>query len=487
MSLVLAVLVAYPLLGGEPDQALYTVRSGRQVGQLDRVTVLWEASGDLVRRGGAKAEKTEKIPMNLVCRRQYCEKTLELPAAAQAGSAAAPATAEHWRGVRWYEDAEANMKLRNTSHRVVLASQRRLIALEITPPVVSRFCPAGPLTSDELELIQTTGDSLPLDALLPTEPVPIGGKWKPSTELMAVLLDLEDVKSSTVEAVLKEVTPQVARIELIGRVEGTREGAVDRNELAAKCRFDRASRRIDWFAMKVKQQRDISPVEDGLDMEALVKIRVLPAATCEELRDDALQKLPLRPTEALCRLLYVPEEGGWQLLHDRAWFRVDHARDLDVFRRVAHGRDLGMCKISPLPKVAPAKLISLLQFQAEVRESLGKSFGEMIEAGESSNEVGCRVYRVVVVGRDGETPARWHYYLISDAEGRQVAFALRIDESKAEAFGQADEGLVRTFRFTAAAAAGQPAASPAAAPTPPASPSAAEHGTNSAPASSSGG
>jgi hypothetical protein len=477
--LTLAVLTAGPLWGGEGQAPLYTIRSARQIGQLDRVTVLMEGSGDLLPRVGLRGAKSASIPMSVVCKRQYHEKTLELPGDPRAG-----APTERWRGVRWYEEAEATMKLRDTSHRAVLTPPRRLIAVEIAPPVVTRFCPAGPLTLDDLELVQTVGDSLPLDALLPAEPVQVGQKWKPADDLLAVLLDLEEVKSNTVETLLKEVTPQVARLELAGRVEGTREGAANRIELAAKCRFDRSTGRVDWFAMKFKQQLDISLVEDGLDMEALVQIRVLPAESCEHLRDDALRNLPLRPTEALCRLLFSPEEGGWQLLHDRSWFRVDHGRDLDVFRRIDRGRDLGICKISPLAKVAPEKLISLGQFQAEVRQSLGKNFGEIVEAGESSNEAGCRVYRVVVTGRDGELPARWHYYLVSDELGRQVAFALRIDESKAEAFGKADELMIRSFRFTAAAASHPPAAGtrpgrgPAAGPLPPSSPAAAGRGTN---------
>jgi hypothetical protein len=486
--LTLAVLAVGPLWGGEGQAPLYTIRSARQIGQLDRITVLLEASGDLLRRAGPQATKAGRIPMSLACKRQYQEKTLELPGDPRAG-----APAECWRGVRWYEEADATLKLRDTSHRAVLTPPRRLIAVEIAPPAVTRFCPEGPLTLDELELVQAVGDSLPLDGLLPGEPVPVGRKWKPSDDLLAVLLDLEEVKSNTVEMLLKEVTPQLARLELAGRVEGTREGAADRIELAAKCRFDRATARIDWFAMKVREQLDVGLVADGLELEALVQIRIVPHGNCARLQDDALRNLPLRPTEALCRLLYAPEEGGWQLLHDRSWFRVDHARDLDVFRRIDRSRDLGLCKISPLAKVAPEKLISLGQFQAEVRQSLGKNFGEIVEAGESSNEAGCRVYRVVVTGRDGELPARWHYYLVSDELGRQVAFALRFDESKADAFGKADEAMIRSFRFTAAAASHPPAAGtrpgrdPAAGPPPPSSPAAAGRETNPARETADGG
>ncbi|MGA2067136.1 MAG: hypothetical protein ABSG86_19320 [Thermoguttaceae bacterium] len=436
---LLAVLAVGPLPAGEAEGPLSTIRSVRQVGQIDRVTVLLEASGDLLERAGPRAEKIERTRIDLTCKREYYEKTLELPGGPTNGR----------RGVRWYQEAEAAWKERDKPQRRVLAPGHRLIGLDITPPAATRFCPTGALTLDELELVRALGDSLPLDALLPSEPVPVGRKWKTADDLLAVLLDLEQIKTNTVETLLKEATPHLVRLELAGRVEGMREGAADRIELAGKCRFDRATGRIDWFAMKVKEQMDISLVERGLDVEQLVRIRVLPEQACEQLGDDALRDLSLRPTEALCRLLYRPADGGWQMLHDRSWFCVSHARDLDLFRRIDHGQDLGLCKISPLGKVAPEKLISLEEFQAEVRQSLGKNFGQIAEAAQSSNEAGCRVYRVAVTGRNGEVPVRWHYYLVSDELGHRAVFALPIAEDKAEAFGKADEAMIQTFRFDA--------------------------------------
>ncbi|MGA2617340.1 MAG: hypothetical protein ABSF26_07005 [Thermoguttaceae bacterium] len=48
---------------------------------------------------------------------------------------------------------------------------------------------------------------------------------------------------------------------------------------------------------------------------------------------------------------------------------------------------------------------------------------------------------------DGDVPARWHYYHVSDEPGHQAALAFRIGQRRLEAFGAADEQFVGSLRF----------------------------------------
>ena len=121
------------------------------------------------------------------------------------------------------------------------------------------------------------------------------------------------------QTTLKEVTPEFARLELAGRVEGKLFGAVNQITLKAKCRFDRHGERIDWFAMGLQQTRDVSVVESGLDWTFQVKVRITPSANSEELSEKALDGLPLKPTEELLRVQYQMDRAGIELTHDRAW------------------------------------------------------------------------------------------------------------------------------------------------------------------------
>ena len=176
---------------------------------------------------------------------------------------------------------------------------------------------------DELELVTAVGESLRLDQLLPGKPVKIGESWKIPDDTVALLLGLEEITSNSVQMVLNEVTPEFARFELAGQVEGKLYGAGNQIGLTAKCRFDRRTGRIDWFAMRLKQSRDIGVVEDGLDATVLVQIKINRLETSEKLSDAALADLPLKPTDDLTLVRYLQSGGGCQLTHDRSWFLID--------------------------------------------------------------------------------------------------------------------------------------------------------------------
>ena len=444
----LLALIVFLLFTGESlysyegDTATYSFQSNRRVGQIDQVNTVVEVKGEVTKRVDSRAdpkgEKTEKVDLNVVCNRDYDEKTLEMPSG----------PGKRWRSVRYYQRAEGVVKEGKATTKPALRPDRRLIGVETTLVRITPFSPGGPLNDDDLEVLNTVGgNSIPLDGLLPGTPVAVGQKWKPSNEILALLADLEEITSSTVEIVLKEVTADVARLELSGRLDGKCYGAANQIELKAKCRFDRKTERIDWFAMRVKQQREIGPIEAGLDVAVLLQMKISPKAASEALSDAALNGVALVPTDALCAVEYESPEGGWRLLHDRLWFQVDHYRDLDVFQRMDHGQEIALCKISPLAKVDLAKRVPLAQFRDDVRQALGNNFGEFLDASELTNGANYRVLRVIVKGSDGKVPARWEYYHVSDDLGRQTAFAFRMEETRVEEFGKAGGQLVDSLRF----------------------------------------
>jgi hypothetical protein len=309
------------------------------------------------------------------------------------------------------------------------------------------FSPRGTLTSDELDLIDAPGNTLLLDGFLPGKPVGVGEKWKPAEKLLAMILQLDEVRRSDVECALKDVTPAVARIELSGRLSGSVHGVPCQLEIKAKCRFDRRINRIDWFAMLIDDKREVSDVEPGLDVVARLEVRISPKRESKELSPRALAGLPLKPAPELCRLLCRPPDGDWQLTHDRCWFLVDSRRDRAALRMMAQGADLAQCNVSALPTVAVERLPTLKQFQDDVRHALGKSFGQFVEASQCAGETNDRIYRVVVKGEVSGVPLQWHYYLVANRHGRQAALTFTLKEQNLGAFGEAGDRLVRSLRF----------------------------------------
>ena len=433
-----SLAVALPsLLRAAPDDTkTYTFASQRQVGHLDHVNIVLEASGDVLVKSDT-GEKPNREEVGISYRRDYEEKTLQLPTP----------TEKTLRGVRYYREASVTGKKGSVELNPTLRPESRLVAVEIAGGKETLFSPAGPFNWDELELVATVGESLFLDQLLPEKPVKIGDQWSISNDTIALLLGLEEITSNSVQMALSEVTPEVARFELNGQVEGRLYGAGSQFSLKGKCRFDRRTGRIDWFAMRFKQSRDIGVVEDGYDATFLVQTKITRLETSEKLSDAALAELSLKATDALTLIRYLHSRGGCQLTHDRSWFLVGATRDYDEFHRLDRGQDLGLCRISPEPQVDVAKLPNLEQFKEIVQKSLGERLGEFLELSQAETPAHLRILRVRAKGKDEEVPVRWFYYLVSDPEGREVTFSFRVEEKRLESFGRADEQLVHSLRF----------------------------------------
>jgi len=427
------------LLPAADEPPSYEFHCMRKIGQLDHANVQLDANGDLLVKSttGSGQEKPQRQEVGLSCRRDYDEKTLQLPSDGDKTLHAA----------RYYHDAEAKLHKGTLALTPSLRSDRRLIDVEINGPKVTPFSPRGPLNVDELELLSAVGDALPLDQLLPDKPVKVGDSWSVPDETLAVLLGLDEVTLNSVQATLKEVTPEFGRFELSGKAEGKLYGAMNQITLKAKCRFDRQAQRIDWFAMGLQQSRDPSVVESGLDWSFQVKVRITPLETSEELSDKALTDVPVKPSDELLRVQYELGGGEIQLTHDRAWFLTGHYSDQDEFHRLDHGQDIGLCKVASQPQISVAKLPTAPQFQEIVRKALDKSFGEVLEVSQAENAAHLRIVRVAVKGKDGEVPVRWFYYHVSDPEGRQVTLTFRVEEKNLEAFGRADDAMVQSVRF----------------------------------------
>ena len=374
-------LAAPCLLHADPAES-YAIASNRQVDSIDHVNILVEANGDVLSRPSS-GEKVERQTVSLTCRRDYDEKTLQLPVAAD----------KTLRGVRYYHEASATLKKAAVEQKPTLRPESRLVGVEIVGAKETLFSVKGPFNWDDLDLVATVGESLAVDQLLPAKNVKIGESWKASDDTLAILLGLEEITSNSVQVTLKELTPEFARLELNGHLEGRLYGADNRMDVTAKCRFNRQSNRIDWFAMRLKQTRDSGIVEDGLDWTVLVQIKISGLKTSKNLSDAALAGLPLNATDDLTAVRYLQSGGGCMLTHDRSWFPIDRSRDHDELRRLDHGQDIGLCTISAAPQVAVAKLPNLEQFQGIVQGLPGMKSAEVFETGHAETPASLRILR----------------------------------------------------------------------------------------------
>ncbi len=368
----------------------------------------------------------------------YDERTLEY-ASADAGPL---------RSIRCYQKATVTIRPDTDSEQHTLRDQRMTIGVLIEPPHASLYSPAGPLTRDELDLVDLFGSSLLLDRLLPDKAVAVGESWKHSSNLVGALLGLDVVAQSDLQSTLVSVAQGVARLEMSGHVEGAIEGASSSIDVKAKYRFQLDTGRITWFGILVKIDNSIGPAGPGLEGTARVQMTIVPDASAPRLTDAALKDLALKPAPELLQLAYESPAGGWRLLHDPRWFLIRDQKELAILKLIDKGELLAQCNIASLPNAVPGKTVTLDEFQGDVRKALGKNFKSLIEAGQRSNGLGYQVSHVVAEGVEQDLPIRWLYYLVADKYGRQVVFIFTVETRLLPRFNRADEALLAAVRLT---------------------------------------
>ncbi len=303
-----------------------------------------------------------------------------------------------------------------------------------------------------MDAIDIPINSLLLDRLLPAGPIAIGQSWSPDKGLMAAMLGLDEIEKSTVQCALKEVTDDAVRFEIAGKVEGSVNGASSEIELKGRFRLDPRSNRVDWLGMLIKEDRQPGPVADGVDAVSRLQMLVSPAKESAELADAAVKNIDLKPSPDSTALSYEFPGGECRCKYDRKWY-TDKASG--IMRLMDRGVLAGQCNLALLPKRDPNRLVSLEDFQEDVRKALGDNFGEFVAAAQSVDQAGHRVLRVVAEGAvpaktDGKPdniPIRWIYYHVADREGRQAALTFTVEREHVERFADADRPIVESVRF----------------------------------------
>lgn len=437
-------MLALPVLASSLHTAQagesYTLSHKSKVGEVTRVQVQLKVGGD-VRL--AALGKTRDLPMGVDAKLTYDERLMAVD----------NTTAGAFRAFRHYGEAEAAITVDKGSVKPSLDPQHSLMAVDTGKLGTKIFCPTSSITREELDLVDLPGNSLLINQLLPTEPVAVGGSWKHSDQSIAGILGLEAISFSDVQSVLVDVASGKASITLSGAVQGAIGGVSTEMELKAKYDYDLTQKRITWFALLIKEQRKVGHVGPGLDVVAKLIMTVSPIAESKPLTLDALRTLSTTPTPEAMKLTYLPQTGAWRFLHDRSWYVTSDEKDVVVLRMVERGELIAQCNVSPLPPAATGKAPALDQFQQDVQRSLGKNFGQWINATETTDSAGSKVYRVVASGLVSALPVQWIYYQITGADGGRISLAFTLESDLADSFGTADKDLVSTIRFSSPTAA----------------------------------
>ncbi|MBC8353912.1 MAG: hypothetical protein H8E66_18100 [Planctomycetes bacterium] len=403
------------------------------------VHLVIEVTGDL--KLNADGKQVSRVPMRVSGSSRYDERTL------RPGSGSTSK-----RDARFYREAEATIAIGESRLKMRLNEDRRLVLADLASTKLTLYSPLGPLTRDELELIQTQGSSSLLDRLAPATPVAIDTTWTHEAKDLALLLGLDAIAQTDVTSTLRQVEGDVAIIDMSGKVSGAIDGVASDIQLKAKYNISLSSHRVTWLAMSIREDRAIGHATPGFVVTARVRVEINEQPTSSELSVSLLNELPLDLNSGSTLLRFDSTVSGFSLLHARDWQVMVDRHDVTILRMIDQGELIAQCNISSLPDLPAGKRVQLPQFQADIEKALGKTFGQFVEASQGKNESGQRVLRAVVSGLASELPIQWIYYHISDDKGRQAAMVFTMDAKVVEKFGGEDQSIVGTFEFIKRAA-----------------------------------
>lgn len=439
---VLGLLTVYPAV---VTRAAVDLSPRRTAEDFSQVAVELEVGGHLkVRDAGTDAGEEKRLPLSVRATLDYQE--WQVPAD----------LASHWvgdadgarLGMRYYDRAEAVIKVDDGGNDPRLPDDRRLVLVRTGEPAAAGFwCPAGHLDRDERDLIDVVGNSLALNALLPDEPVAETDAWQQDDDTMGSLLGLDSVAVCEVQCVIEKSNARYAQIRLAGVVHGSVDGAATEIDLQGVYLFDRQQRRITKLNLAVKEKRTIGDVTPGLDVVAKLKMKIQPLGSTSKLGPTALDALKASGGSFDTSLSYAGRPQGFRFVYEPRWFVTSEDRESVTLRRINDGDLVAHCTISRLPEKSAGRQTTLEEFQKDIKFSLRDNFGQFVRAEEWTSSQGHHCCGVVASGAVDGVAVEWHYYLVAPEEGHRASLAFTMTEPMAERLGEADRALVDALEF----------------------------------------
>ncbi len=418
------------------------LRMATEVNELRRVGISLEVGGHLL----VNVEgKEQKLPMRVSALFRHQERILSTMDGKPGEDSKSISHAA--RSVRIYDEIKADLEVDGRSIKPQLREDRRLIGVNVDGEKATFVSLHGPLTREELDLVQTPGDSMIVSRLLPADGKAreVDATWKHDADTMAILLGLEAVGSTDVESKLYELTDSLAKIEMNGTVHGAVDGIATQIELRGRYYFQRKSQRINGLELHWKEKRAVGHTAPGVDVTARLKMHVAQLKEVPALGDEALTGTELEPGAEAELLEHTAQGNNIRFYHDSRWHVTQDSDRRVIMRLVDDGELVAQCNLVERKPMKAGNRQTLKEFQQDIQRALGDKFGNFTRARESMNEAENVVYQVEAEGRVSDLPIKWIYYLVSAKDGRRVSVVFTMEGPLVEQFGESQEPIVSSL------------------------------------------
>jgi hypothetical protein len=427
-------LVLFALLVSGQDRASWGAESvllaaRSAAGRSQNVRAVIEIRGEL--KLNPDGTQVRRLPMEVKADLSYAERFLSTRSA---GPLAA----------RKYGQAEAIIRMKDNQLTQTLRDDRTLVLVHVRKQGLELVSAGGPLTREELELIDVPGSSAVVADLLPGKTVAVGAKWKLADDTVIRLVGLDAVGEQSLEGTLTKVDGDVAIIDLAGKVSGAVGGITSEMDVLAKLNFDVRRQAVTWLALQFREQRAIGHAQPGYDALVRVRMQIEPAPAPPELSDQALAGASALST-GQSLLEFRAEKAGIEVVHDRRWRVLSDRFDTVILRMVDRGELIAQCNIVRLVPLPKGQELSLAAFQQDVEKALASSQGQIVDAARAESENGLRLLRITVAGMASELPIQWIYYHVSSPKGYRATLVFTMKAKLAERFASADRELIESL------------------------------------------
>jgi hypothetical protein len=354
---------------------------------------------------------------------------------------------------RVYETARALITTEDERSERALRSDRRLVVAQRHDDQTLVYCPAGPLTREELELTSEHFDTLAVAGLLPGKAVSVGDTWKVANEVAQVLCSFEGLTSQDLAGKLERVQDETAYFTVAGHASGIDLGALVKMTVAATGRYDLHSQRLVFLEWKQKDERGQGPANPATNVETtttLTRAAIdLPAA----LSDVALISVPegFAPPAPMTQLFHHHEgRTPFNLVYAREWQIVGQTRERSILRLLDRGDFVAQATLTPLEPAKKGQHMTVEAFREAMAKTPGWEQGDVVQEGEVPAEGGRWIYRVAAPGQMDGLKVVQNFFLVAGPGGEQVVIAFTMTPAQAEKLGTRDVALVQGLEFAPA-------------------------------------
>ncbi|MEO1525859.1 MAG: hypothetical protein AAFX06_10505 [Planctomycetota bacterium] len=419
---------------------LASVRSKRH--PLLRIRIEMDVKGNVNLASNPLDAESEKkaLPISSVATLDYEERPLAPRDAAEMSEVVA--------GQRYYHEAKSSSVLNETKLEKSLREPLRHVVVHRETLPETLFSEENYFTQDELALLRSPVSSLAVDQLLPEESVAVGDRYEIKREALSSVLNLTSVDSGAVESEVTEVTAKSIRFALEGEFEASIDGVSTRMRLIGKLTFDRRYSTCTWLALALHETREIGKAEPGFDIAATIRMVRRPMEKPVAL-PAKVATVPFG-TPVPDRRLFVElqcREIPVGAMMRRNWRKVQDVPGTAVIRRIDHETNVAQCNLRSLVRLPGKATLSLAEFEADVRRTLGDQLTQIMPGDERVTAQGLKMLRVVADGESGGVPLRWIMLHFSDDAGRRVQATFTMSADRAKQFGADDFQLADSLRF----------------------------------------